>query len=234
MSLFYKRLAVLTFFFAAAFSAPSLAKGTLHKVSAAETPRSTEIVSQQVYASLPSYKQIYGLKGRVKWRMCGQAAFATAINVLNNKPASPVSQLQYFDEKLSALPGSNYTSTVTNPYREANGENLAAVINKRMDYIAEKYTNKSREQAKSDLIGQINSRSVQQIVALTQLNGTWGHFVVVYEIYSDPTGPGGGYVKYADPWTGKVGKMGYTTFLDGMRDAGTSGRYSFWTVRARK
>lgn len=200
-----------------------------YKVSYSELPRYSEVVDQREYVNLNSY-QAERASTSDKWWMCGAAAFSTAINVLRSTTSKDVEQLEYFHTELSKYP--RYASKTKNPHREAYGDDLADIINNRDDYTAGKITTTSRSRAKSNLHEQLSSSKKQQLIVLTQSTNGWGHFVVLHEIYYDQKAKGGGYVKFADPLGGYSSKtMTYTKFLDGMRDAGTSGRYSFWVMR---
>lgn len=206
-------------------SAQMASAGTLYRVSNAELPRSAEVVNQNQYKHIPQYPES-GTNSR--WWLCGHAAFATAMNVLRSSNADDAKQLEYFHVKL--LNYSRYADKVNNPHREAWGDDLERIVDARSDFSATKHTTTSRDTAKQKLKDAITSSTKQQIVVLTRQHG-WGHFVVLHELYSDPGGSGGGYVKYADPLGGYASRqMGYTEFLNGMRDEGTSGRYSFWTI----
>ena len=214
-----------------AFSASTLA-GTQYRVDYHELPARNEVVDQNYYTHMQSYT------GNTPWWMCAHAAFATAFNVLRTTPANHADQLEWFHLELMKYP--RY-STATNVHREAWGDDIHSIIKKRSDFDSKKVTSTSRTFIKNALHNALVSNTDQQIVALTQHrdgNGNaWGHFVVVHEVYYDPTGPGGGYVKYADPIGGiSSKKVGYTDFLNGMRDAGGDGnedspkRYSFWKI----
>ena len=202
--------------------------GTKYQVSHSELPRASEVVDQTRYKEMLSYKS-EGASG--SWWLCGHAAFATAMNILRTQNANAPNQLEYFHVKLKNR-NSSYASPKTSPYRQASGDDLKAIVDTRGDFKVKKITNLSRDKAKKDLIAELLDNNEQQVVVLTKRHG-FGHFVVLHEIYSDTTTPdsGGGYVRFADPYKAVASaKMGYTDFLNGMRDAGTSGQYSFWVI----
>jgi hypothetical protein len=200
--------------------------GTLYKVSKNELPYANEVVNQKKFKEMPSYPEP---GSSPSWWLCGHAAFATAINVLRTTPANHASQLEWFHTQLLNQ-GTWYRDKVKNPHRMAYGDDIAAIMNKNSTFSAKKETTTERGIIKDKLIKALTSPKKQQVVALTKLHG-WGHFVVVHEIYSDPSGAGGGYVKFADPYGGIASsRVGYTEFLNGMDSAGTKGRHSFWIV----
>jgi len=212
-----------------ALSTPAIAiESQLYKASYYELPRSVEVVNQLEYKYINSYNNEKA-RTHSQWWMCGAAAFATALNVLNTEASNDVEQLEWFHTKLLKYP--RYKSYLDNPHREAYGDDLEKVINSIDGNSAEKKTTKIRDTIKEYLHTSLVSSDTQQIVALTKKSG-WGHFVVVHEIKYDPSGANGGYVKFADPYGGYSSvTMGYTQFLNGMRDAGTQGRYSFWLIK---
>jgi len=213
-----------TFILVAAL-AQSVSAATLYKVSTPELPRQVEVVNQQKYKDIPSYPEA-GTSS--KWWMCGHAAFSTAINVLRSSNADHVAQLDYFHKKLLAIP--RYADKANNSHRESWGDDLQKVVNSRSDFSARKVTTRNRDDAKNKLQNELTNSAKQQLVVLTQNHG-WGHFVVLHEIAKDLTVSGGGVAKFADPYTGSASsQMTYTALLDGMRDAGTKDRYSFWVI----
>lgn len=216
----FKKL-ILPILVTAAFNSVA---GTTYKVDTHELPYSSEVVDQYQYVNMPSYQS---QPAGTRWWMCGHAAFATAMNVLRNKPADDANQLEWFHTQLLSYDSYKYN----NPSMLASGDHLAEVVSNRNDgFSVRKETNYNRETIKSRLHNALTSSNTQQIIALTQHNSI-GHFVVVHEIYYDPNRSDGGQVKYADPLNGRASRsMGYTQFLNGMRDAGTSGLYSFWVM----
>ncbi|GMM84357.1 hypothetical protein [Pseudoalteromonas sp. MTN2-4] len=200
--------------------------GTSYKVDNHELPYSYEVVNQLKYRDMPSYP---GKDGNVNWWLCGHAAFATAMNVLRNKYADHANQLEWFHTELSK--NFNYDNTVNNPRREASGDQLQSIVNARTDgFNVSKITTTTRSSIERSLKNSLTSSTTQQLIALTKFNG-YGHFVVVHEIYYDQNRSDKGYVKYADPYGGYASRtMSYTKFFDGMRDAGTVGRYSYWSM----
>ena len=191
-----------------------------YSVSYNETPHYKEIVNQHLVKKVKGYQ-----KG---WYFCGQSAWATAFNILrSDRNANKVKQLEYFHKKLS-----KYASYANSYRKEADGNLLAKITNGRSDFKVLHKTTTSRKYAKSYLHEALVSSKHQLPIVLSQLKvngGTFGHFYVVYKVdYRD-----GGKVYYADPSTGRTGSMIYSNFLNGMKDAGTKGRYSFWIVRKK-
>ncbi|NQZ11262.1 MAG: hypothetical protein HRT35_29265 [Algicola sp.] len=206
----------------------SIFAGTLHQVSNAELPRAVEVVDQNQYPSMPSYSAAGTTN---QWYLCGHGAFASAFNILRGTAADDAAQLEWFHQKLLQKP--LYTESDNLTHYEASGDELAAIVNTRNDFTAAKTSQIDRDKIKQKLHDALDSSATQQVIALTKKQG-WGHFVVVHEIYYNPGGVNGGHVKFADPWGGvSSNTMGYTNFLNGMRDEGTPGRYSFWTIKAK-
>jgi len=195
---------------------------TTYQVDYQEMPRYTEVVNQLEYVNMPSYD------GVNKWWLCGHAAFSTAINVLRTTDAKDVDQLEWFHKQLTG-----YEEYKNDIHKQAKGDFLAQIMNNRDDYIAIKESQMDRSKIKTKLQNELKNDKRQQLVVLTQYKG-WGHFVVLYKIHTKENDEQGGIVQYADPYGGHSSKtMGYKDFLNGMKNAGTKDRYSFWIIREK-
>lgn len=196
----------------------------LYTASQNEIPYASEIVNQNSVKGVSSYTK--------SWYFCGQAAWATVFNVLrSDQSANHVAQLEWFHNQLMTYP-----SYKNDANKQANGDYLLSITNQRDDFVVSKKTTMSRDTAKVFLHEALISTSKQLPVVLSSKTiggNVYSHFYVVYKIDYQPTQPGGGIVFYADPYTGKPGSMSYTQFLDGMKSAGTLGRYSIWVITAK-
>lgn len=192
----------------------------VYSVSHNEIPHYKEIVNQHLVKRIPSY--------RGGWYFCAQASWATAFNVLRGtRNANKVNQLNYFHQKLLKYPQYRYN----NPHMEGNGDLLTKITNSRADFKSIKVTTTNRTTIKKKLNEALVSKKTQIPIVLSQITihgRKYGHFYVVYKVDRIRER-----VYYADPYTGRIGSMSYTKFLNSMRDAGTKGRYSFWIIRKK-
>ena len=206
-----------------AYSANYLENKT-YSVTNNEIPHHKEIVSQHSVKNSESYKKT-NAKG---WYFCSQAAWASAFNILRTKrDANHAEQLEYFHKKLKA-----YSAYNKDPHRQGSGDWLSQITNKRSDFKVTKKTTLTRKTIKEYLHKSLISNNHQLPIVVGQniVNGTkYSHFYVVYKVKYNPSGTSTAY--YADPYTGRVGSMDYSKFLNGMRDGGTNGRYSMWIIK---
>ncbi|MGK3968352.1 hypothetical protein WMF38_29745 [Sorangium sp. So ce118] len=201
----------------------------VYQVPVSIWPASSEIVYEFLSSEIPSYT------GPESWWFCGHAAVATAINHLRNSNGPPksgqIAQLEWFHQELVALPQPGYSR---DPHRQASIDALKDIMvsEKGVEFETRKVATWSRETAKAEMASALTAGNY--VVALGLTGGGIGHFYTVYKIDYDATdGVHGGHVYYSDVLTDDFDSMGFKEFLDGMRDAGTVGQYSFLKIRKR-
>lgn len=201
----------------------------LYEAPYSEQPTEYQVVNQRLVKDTWSYKN----SKASGWYFCGHAAFASAFNILrDDNPGKDkmVSQLEWFHTKLKQYqPG--YTNS---RHKQASGDYLLKVVNKEKsnEFWSSKRTTTTRDNIKKSLHKSIRtSNQFPVVLSQAKVGSKWyGHFYVVYKVDYQPGISGGGTVYFADPLYGRLGTMGYTTFLNKMRDGGTKGRYSLWIV----
>lgn len=193
---------------------------------------SSQIVSEWLSNKIPSYPANIGQN---QWWFCGHAAVATAINHLRQKSpteAEQITQLQWFHDKLIQYQGSSYTG---DPHRQASIDALKSIManEKGNEFTTSKEATWDREIAKNAMAAALSSG--HYVVALGQTNNGIGHFLTVNKIVmkaNDPSGQGGT-VYFSDVLYDAPGQLGFKTFLDRMKAAGTPGQYSFLKIKKK-
>jgi hypothetical protein len=214
-----------------ASSAQPLSDGT-YQVPFGTWPSSSQIVSEWLSNNIPSYPNNIGVN---QWWFCGHAAVSTAINHLRQKApttSEQITQLQWFHDMLGVYQGSSYTN---DPHRQASIDALKSIMvsEKGAEFTTSKVVAWDREVAKNELAAALNGGNYVVALGLTD-NGV-GHFFTVYKIKmqaADPTGQGG-MVYFSDVLPDAFGSMGFKTFLDRMRDAGTPNQWSFLKIKKK-
>ncbi len=185
----------------------------------------SKIVNQSLVTEIPSYTGS-------GWWFCGQAAVASAINLLRNVPIAKegkLTQLEWFHQRLLATPIQGYPYTYAGHY-EANIDALRIVTDAHPEFVvpAKEWTTvraTARDKMKSALD---NGYLVVALGEITINNVKYGHYMAVYKIEHIPAEPTGGWVYYADPYTGLPKKQAFSTFLDGV---GADGSFSFIKIK---
>jgi len=204
--------------------------GEIHQVSNNLMPIEAGIVKQSLASQTPSYQD----EGGSGWWWCGHAAVATAINQLRQESvtqAEKIVQLDWIHERLKER---ETEYQVNNPHREASIDWLNKWMRdeKDDDFICAKYYNTDREKVKQAMFGKLDSNHYLVALSGITINGTtYGHFYVVFKIWFEPTHSQGGEAKVIDPYSGTIKNIGFKTLLDGMKDFGTQGLYSFLYIR---
>lgn len=181
----------------------------------------TLIVNQALVKQTPSYVAANGSG----WWFCGQAAMASAINLIRgNANSGKVTQLEWFHQQLLATPIAGYPYTAANHY-QANIDALRKVTDSHPEFVvpAKVYTSK-RTTARDGIMQSLDNGYLVVALAQITIGGVaYGHYKTVYKIEHDAAANTGGWVYYADPYTGLPKKEAFSTFLDGMGAAGAAG-----------
>ncbi|MEM9463574.1 MAG: hypothetical protein AAGF11_56070 [Myxococcota bacterium] len=179
---------------------------------------------------------IWGNPG-VFWYFCGQSATSTAINFARGNSlstGSKVTQLTWFHDRLKAR---EWHYNNDNPNSAGSYETRIDWLwdlmqdEKSGEFSTEDHVTGSRDGSKSWMHSQLDNGAF--VVALTETNAGYGHFVAIYAIDYQPFQNGGGTVYFGDPLTGTLETRGYTAFLDDMRDASNFSQYNTFSVRKK-
>jgi len=210
--------------------AQPLADGT-YVVPSAIAPANSQIVFEFLSNSIPSYPANIGQN---QWWFCGHAAVATAINHLRQTSPTKtqqITQLQWFHDKLGVYQ-SGYSS---DPHRQASIDALRAIMvnEKSAEFTTTKVATWDRETAKTQMANALRSGSY--VVALSLTDNGIGHFLTVNKIVMQASASNGqgGTAYFSDVLFDRPGQLGFKTFLDRMKNAGTVGQYSFLKISKR-
>lgn len=187
------------------------------------------IVNQSLVKQTPAYIAANGSK----WWFCGQAAMASAMNLLRGTAitnSGKVTQLEWFHQQLRATPITGFPYDAAHHY-EANIDALRKIADAHPDFVvAAKEWTTVRATSRDHMMSALDAGYL--VVALGEIivdGVTYGHYKAVYKIeYDAAPGANGGWVYYADPYTGLPKKEAFSVFLDGV---GADGSYSFLKIK---
>src|SRR4051812_45808950 len=143
------------------------------------------IVNQQLVKQTPAYIAANGSG----WWFCGQAAMASAINLLRGNAVSDstkVTQLQWFHEQLLVTPITNFPYNAANHY-EANIDALQKVTNAHPEFVVlPKVYTSTRSIARDDMMSALDAGYLVVALAQITISGhVYGHYKTVYKIVRD-------------------------------------------------